>query len=138
ERGLAELLIHLEHQRVPNLARGEPEVGTLQRELADLKQIDKKTQDTLEAVHGTLGHVVDRLAMIESDVRKNTAPVQRIVPATPPRPAAATARPTSNEPAPAAAASAPAASPIAAVAAAVAPQPEDESAAAIPAAPTNP
>ena len=28
------------------------------------------TQESLELVHGTLGHVVDRLAMIETDMRR--------------------------------------------------------------------
>ncbi len=73
ERGLAELLIHLEHQRMPNLAQAGasplPEVDLLSRDIADLQQTEKKTQDSLEVVHGTLGHVVDRLAMIETDMR---------------------------------------------------------------------
>src|SRR5258708_29316521 len=73
ERGLAELLIHLEHQRVPHLARAgtslPPEVEVLSRDVADLRQTEKKTLVTLEVVHGTLGHVVDRLAMIETDIR---------------------------------------------------------------------
>ena len=73
ERGLAELLIHLEHQRVPHLARASAgpvlEVDTLHRDLEDLIQTEKKTQDSLEAVHGTLGLMVERLAMIETDIR---------------------------------------------------------------------
>jgi localization factor PodJL len=77
ERGLAELLIQLEHQRIPNLARSggsvPPELDSLSRDLADLRQTEKKTQDTLEVVHGTLGHVVDRLAMIETDMRGKPA-----------------------------------------------------------------
>src|SRR5882757_1663965 len=85
ERGLAELLIHLEHQRVPNLARvggtPPPEVDMLSRDLADLRQTEKKTQDTLEIVHGTLGHVVDRLAMIETDLRSKPAPHTDAAPA---------------------------------------------------------
>jgi localization factor PodJL len=78
ERGLAELLIHLEHQRVPNLARAAsplPEVDGLSRDVADLRQTGRKTQESLELVHGTLGHVVDRLAMIETDMRAE--PVRR-------------------------------------------------------------
>jgi localization factor PodJL len=80
ERGLAELLIHLEHQRVPNLARAgapqlpEEEMEALARDVANLRQTERKTIDTLEAVHGTLGHVVDRLAMIETDMRGKPAP----------------------------------------------------------------
>ena len=38
----------------------------------DLKHDIARTQDALEAVHGTLGHVVDRLAMIEKDIRGET------------------------------------------------------------------
>ena len=73
---------------MPNLARagaGAPaDVDALQRDLADLKQIDKKTQDTLEAVHGTLGLMVDRLAMIETDMRGKSASAAR-PPRHPPR-----------------------------------------------------
>jgi localization factor PodJL len=66
ERGLAELLIHLEHQRIPQAGRGgAPEAA----ETDGLKRDVQRTQDSLEAVHGTLGHVVDRLAMIETGLR---------------------------------------------------------------------
>ena len=77
ERGLAELLIHLEHHRVPNLARaGFPpaEVDDLARDVADLRNTGKETQESLELVHGTLGHVVDRLEMIETDMRRKPVP----------------------------------------------------------------
>jgi localization factor PodJL len=66
ERGLAELLIHLEHQRVPNPARAQSspvEVDELSRDVADLRQTGKKAQESLELVHGTLGHVVDPLVV---------------------------------------------------------------------------
>src|SRR5204862_7957237 len=39
-----------------------PEVDILQREV-------ERAQDSIEDVHGTLGDVVDRLAMIETDIR---------------------------------------------------------------------
>ena len=85
ERGLAEMLIHFEHQRMPSLARPgtsqPPELDALSRDLADLRQTEKKTQDTLEVVHGTLGHVVDRLAMIETDMRGKPAIKPAINPA---------------------------------------------------------
>src|SRR5262249_17433756 len=52
ERGLAELLIHLEHQRVPGLARAgaspPTEVDSLSRDLAELRRTEKKNQDALE------------------------------------------------------------------------------------------
>ena len=45
----------------------------VKRELSDIRfsqsETDRHTQDSLEAVHNTLGHVVDRLAMIEGDLR---------------------------------------------------------------------
>jgi localization factor PodJL len=108
ERGLAELLIHLEHQRMPSLARAGdhtlPEVEALSRDLADMRQTDKSTIDALEVVHGTLGHVVDRLAMIETDMRSrpvsDPAPmsVSMSAPMTPSAPMTASAPMAFSEP----------------------------------------
>jgi localization factor PodJL len=72
ERGLTELLVHIDKVRGGNTGRGgaPPQVDALKRDIA-------RTQDSLEAVHGTLGHVVDRLAMIETDIRgEPRAPVK--------------------------------------------------------------
>ena len=89
ERGLADLLVHIEQMRGGN---GKGEAGikaksapgdTIQRDLAEIKQSERRTQDSLEAFQGTVEHVVDRLAMIESDLRGDTA-----TPATAPAPAA--------------------------------------------------
>ena len=68
EHGLADLLAQIENKRsAASNATEAPQVDGLQRDLV-------RTQSTLEAVHGTLGHVVDRLAMLESDMReKNQA-----------------------------------------------------------------
>ena len=48
-------------------------VDTIKRELTDMRysqsETDRHTQDSLEVVHSTLGHVVDRLAQIEGDLR---------------------------------------------------------------------
>ena len=48
-------------------------VDIVKRELSDIRfsqcETDRRTQDALETVHNTLGHVVDRLAMIEGDLR---------------------------------------------------------------------
>jgi localization factor PodJL len=72
ERGLADLLVHLEHQRAQGGARAiPPEVDELKRDIAALKQTDQRTKDSIEAVHGTLGHVVDRLAQIETGMRSD-------------------------------------------------------------------
>jgi localization factor PodJL len=48
-------------------------VDLVKRELSDIRfsqsESDRRTQDSLETVHSTLGHVVDRLSMIEGDLR---------------------------------------------------------------------
>ncbi len=67
ERGLADLLVHIEEMRANKDSGGiradnSPAVVELKHDIA-------RTQDALEAVNGTLGHVVDRLAMIESGIR---------------------------------------------------------------------
>ena len=67
ERGLADLLVHIEDMRANKEASGlradnSPAVDSLKHEIA-------RTQDALEAVNGTLGHVVDRLVSIEKDIR---------------------------------------------------------------------
>jgi hypothetical protein len=72
EDGLARL--HLECQSIASLARAPasaptPEMDVLSHDVAELRQAEKRTRDSLEAVHGTLGHVIDRLAMIETDMR---------------------------------------------------------------------
>ncbi len=60
ERGLADLLIQMEGQR---MSAGR--AGIEGAEAEALKRDVRRTQDSLETVHGTLGHVVDRLATIE-------------------------------------------------------------------------
>ena len=72
ERGLADLLVHVEDMRANKdasglRAQGSPEADGLKHDIA-------RTQDALEAVHGTLGHVVDRLATIEENIRDGTRP----------------------------------------------------------------
>jgi localization factor PodJL len=91
EDGLQDILRHLENQQVSFAAlteggRGPAEApdsalfDIVKRELSDIRfsqsETDRHTQDSLEAVHNTLGHVVDRLAMIEGDLRTvRAAPV---------------------------------------------------------------
>lgn len=96
EDGLQDVLRHLERQQqtIAALAapRAEPAgmdpglIDTIKRELADMRfsqtETDRHTQDSLEVVHSTLGHVVDRLAIIEGDLRNARA-------APPPTPAPA-------------------------------------------------
>jgi localization factor PodJL len=93
EDGLQDILGHLERQHA-NLAAladnsrtiSAPQpmdsgvVDIVKRELSDIRfsqsETDRRTQDSLETVHNTLGHVVDRLALIEGDLRAvRAAPV---------------------------------------------------------------
>jgi localization factor PodJL len=106
EEGLQDILHHLERQQTSfaNFVannRSEPAVqdsglaDLFKRELSDIRfsqsETDRHTQDSLEAVHNTLGHVVDRLSMIEGDLRTARA-----------QPPAATAAPGFAAPAPSA------------------------------------
>jgi localization factor PodJL len=85
EDGLQDILRHLEQQHGMFAALSENSRGAAQpadsglidvvkRELSDIRfnqtEADRHTQDSLEAVHNTLGHVVDRLAMIEGGLRE--------------------------------------------------------------------
>src|SRR6266852_4570413 len=94
EDGLHDILRHLENQNASFAALTESSrrpaepvdsglIDIVKRELSDIRfsqsETGRHTQDSLEAVHKTLGHVVDRLAMIEGDLR----PV-RAAPAAPP------------------------------------------------------
>jgi localization factor PodJL len=84
EGGLQDILRHLENQHaaLASFANNQPRaeearddglIDLVKRELSDIRfsqsKTDRQTQDSLEAVHSTLGHVVDRLAMIEGDLR---------------------------------------------------------------------
>jgi len=72
ERGLADLLVHIEEMRANKAAGGLRE--EVPASVIDLKHDIARTQDALNAVHGTLGLVVDRLATIEHDVRAERRP----------------------------------------------------------------
>jgi localization factor PodJL len=78
ERGMAELLVHIQDMREGG---GTPRTGDIKRDI--VKEI-AKTQDSLEAVHGTVDAVVDRLATIESE-RREPAVIQQPAPVAPPR-----------------------------------------------------
>jgi len=82
EEGLQDILRHLERQQThfaaagaahPGATMDDAVVDTIRRELSDIRhsqsESNRTTQDTLEAVHNTLGHVVDRLTMIEGDLQ---------------------------------------------------------------------
>ncbi|MET4798645.1 hypothetical protein [Bradyrhizobium sp. LB11.1] len=89
EDGLHDILRHLERQQATYSALAESRnsappsdsgvADLVKRELSDIRfsqaETNRSTQDSLEAVHNTLGHVVDRLSMIEGDLRAvRTAP----------------------------------------------------------------
>lgn len=112
EEGLQDILRHLERQsaaaaafddsRATRPAMDPALVDTIKRELSEMRfsqsQTDRNTQDSLEAVHNTLGHVVDRLAMIEGDLRSvKAAPLPQVI-APPVAPAAAAAKPVAPQP----------------------------------------
>ena len=62
--------LDVECRRMSSLARPTiTDMDTLAREVGDLRQAQKQTQDSLEAANGTLGHVIDRLATIETEMR---------------------------------------------------------------------
>src|SRR5437868_4925059 len=107
EEGLQDILRHLEAQHAAfatlsetNRSAAAPTdsglVDMVKRDLSDIRftqlETDRHTQDSLEAVHNTLGHVVDRLAMIEGDLRsvrsQPVAPPPIPPPVTPPAPQA--------------------------------------------------
>jgi localization factor PodJL len=87
EEGLHDILRSLERQHASLVALAEANrssgdaaqpidtgiVDLVKRELSDIRfsqsETDRRTQDSLETVHNTLGHVVDRLSTIEGDLR---------------------------------------------------------------------
>jgi len=74
ERGIADLLVHIE--QIKGLAGGGAAglavvPDAIGRDVAEIKQSERRTQESLEAVQGTVEHVVDRLAMIESGIRES-------------------------------------------------------------------
>ena len=123
EAGLQDILRHLENQHAAVVALAENNRNTsapqpfdngvvdmVKREMSDIRfsqsETDRRTQDSLEAVHSTLGHVVDRLAMIEGDLRTAralpAAPQLQMPPApepvSPPAPASRMAMPPQPKP----------------------------------------
>ncbi len=79
ERGLADLLVHIDQIRgvggeaAAGAMRKPVAVDAIERDVAEIKRSERRTQDSLEAVHGAVEHVVDRLAMIESGMHDGAA-----------------------------------------------------------------
>ena len=112
EEGLQDILRHLERQHANLVALAESNrqisapapigldsdlIDMVKRELSDIRfsqsETDRRTQDSLETVHNTLGHVVDRLSMIEGDLR-----AVRSAPITPAQPVSMPVEPRAEVP----------------------------------------
>ncbi|WP_257197653.1 MULTISPECIES: tetratricopeptide repeat protein [unclassified Bradyrhizobium] len=119
EDGLHDILRHLERQQATYSALAESRnsapvdsgmVDLVKRELSDIRfsqaETNRSTQDSLDAVHSALGHVVDRLSMIEGDLRAvrtappAAAPQPMAMPVAAPMPAAMEPPPVAREPRP--------------------------------------
>ncbi|CAL80329.1 conserved hypothetical protein [Bradyrhizobium sp. ORS 278] len=115
EDGLQDILRYLERQQATFAALSESRsqreasqdsglVDMVKRELSDIRfsqtETDRNTQDSLEAVHNTLGHVVDRLAMIEGDLRNVRATTSQPAVLAPLAPPVEPPMPTARAPAP--------------------------------------
>jgi len=102
ERGLADLLVKIDQFRAgigapaPDAMHQPVVVDAIERDVADIKRSERRTQDALEAVHGAVEHVVGRLAMLESGMHDGVAKAKA---ADEPRPAAKPV--AASEPAPA-------------------------------------
>ncbi len=74
ERGLADLLVHIDQIRgsggAATVGATRKPADAIERDVAEIKRSERRTQDSLEAVHGAVEHVVDRLAMIESGMHE--------------------------------------------------------------------
>lgn len=96
ERGLSDLLVHMDEIRAlkggaPAAVPDIPAVHAIERDVAEIKQSERRTQDTLEAVQGSVEHLVDRLATIESNLHRGAAPRVPLVAQLQPAPAPALA-----------------------------------------------
>ena len=74
ERGIADLLVHIDQIRgsggAATVGATRKPADAIERDVAEIKRSERRTQDLLEAVHGAVEHVVDRLAMIESGMHE--------------------------------------------------------------------
>jgi localization factor PodJL len=86
ERGLTDLLVHIEDLRANKQSSALRAEDT--SSIDTLKQDVARTQSTVEAMHGTLGQVVERLTVIEKDIhsgrREPAAPESDILELTQP------------------------------------------------------
>ena len=73
EDRLGKLLERIEAGRPGNAPAADPGIEALKDDIAEIKRnrsdTDRRIEESLEALNGTLGNVVDRLALIETDLR---------------------------------------------------------------------
>ncbi len=82
ERGITDLLVHIEDIRgIAGKDATSNVPAAFERDVAEIKQSEQRTQDLLEAVQGTVEQVVDRLAMIESGIRESASRPAPVLPA---------------------------------------------------------
>jgi hypothetical protein len=108
ERELAEVLIHIARQhaanRAPPAPMPVPDLHAIAHDIAELREGEKKVQDSLELIHGALAQVIDRLALIEINMSNRVASARDALPsvtarADPLAPAAAASNaPIASEP----------------------------------------
>jgi localization factor PodJL len=109
ERGVTDLLAHIDKLHGADTApaavtSSRPAVAAIARDVAEIKRSEQRTQDSLEAVHGTVEQVVGRLAMIESDIHDTAMRAPR---------SQMSAQPVAEQPQPTAATPSPAGGPTA-------------------------
>jgi localization factor PodJL len=77
ERGLTDLLVRLEQLREvngPTAVGATPEApAAMEREVAEIKENERRTRDSLAAVQGAVEQVIDRLSTLEHDLHTDVA-----------------------------------------------------------------
>ena len=74
ERALAELVLHVARQRVPNHAPvatvAASELNAIPRDLTEIRQTEKQIQGSLQTIDGALAHISNRLSVIEAKISR--------------------------------------------------------------------
>ena len=84
ERELAQVLVHIARQqavnRAPLAAMPASDFDALARDIAELRDSETKVRGSLELIHGALANVVDRLALIETNMNNRVASARDALP----------------------------------------------------------
>ena len=74
ERALAELVLHVARQRVPNhtpvATVAASELNAIPRDLTEIRQTEKQIQGSLQSIDGALAHISNRLSVIEAKISR--------------------------------------------------------------------